>query len=129
MTALTWLAVALICLGGIGLAVAPYWSTPWPGVVLAGLSIFPLALEAWSGRNEDRSRGVIEALSRTATLEDKLAEAVRMASDAHKRIEATKDMMAGATVAAHAANERIGRMQDEINSLRNAASLRGTLGG
>jgi len=42
----THLSGALLLLTPIALGAAPYLGTPWPGVVLAGLSLLPHGLEA-----------------------------------------------------------------------------------
>lgn len=109
MTVRIRFAVALVGLSGAVLSLAPVFGTPWPGVVLAGLSLVPLALEAWLERGGANSKAQLATLDGQTAF---LNEAVMTLSARLKEADA-----------------RAVDQQQQINSLRNAASLRGTLGG
>lgn len=99
------LSTALLCLGAIALGATQYLGSPWPGVSLAALALLPWGWEAWLGvcRPQQDER---------APKWDKEAEG--LIRSAWKVVELEK---------------RVEEQGQQINSLRNAASLRGTLGG
>lgn len=105
-----WLVRTLLLLGVLLLVAAlAFHVSLWPGVVLAGLSLLPWAWEVWNGQGRASSEEEQLALERRVDALVTLAnEARKIAVDAHLRAE---------------------EHQQQINSLRNAASLRGTLGG
>lgn len=101
------LSVALLFVGAIALGATAYLGSPWPGVALCGLAVVPWGVGVWLVQ-----RAVTQA-----------------ANGQIERLSALEPMMVDAAMSTKAAHERIGRMQEELNSLRSAASLRGTLGG
>lgn len=99
------LSIALLCLGAIALGATGYLGSPWPGVALCGLALVPWGQDEWM-----RSRPVPDD-ARIASWEREADGLIRSAwkvTDLEKRLE---------------------EHDQQINSLRNAASLRGTLGG
>lgn len=103
------LTTALLCLGAIALAATTSLGSPWPGVVLCGLSA---GVWAWEVRGESNAKAAAETSARVAALEAGFAKAA----------EATAERI---SVAEHT----IGEHAVQINSLRNAVSMRGTFGG
>jgi hypothetical protein len=98
-------SIALLCLGAIAMGATAYLGSPWPGVVLCGLS-----LVSWTWSEWMRARPVPED-ARIASWEREADGLIRSAwkvTDLEKRIE---------------------EHGQQINSLRNTVSLRGTLGG
>ena len=98
----TWLTTLLLSMAGGTLCLGAVMGTLWPGVALAGISILPWAWEAWLARAAVPERHSIAAMG------DVLNKHSALLLDSERRLE---------------------EQGQQINSLRNAASLRGTLGG
>jgi hypothetical protein len=96
------LSVALLSMGAIALGATTYLGSPWPGVVLCGLSLVPWGWEAWLSRGEGTDRHTTEVMA---------------------------GLLAEHGAALVQANKRIEEQGQQINSLRNAVSLRGHMGG
>ena len=95
-------SVALLSVGVIALGATQYLGSPWPGVVLCGLALVPWIWQAWLGASRGR------AAQSEAVMGELLAKHADLLLNAQKRLE---------------------EHDQQINSLRNAVSLRGTLGG
>jgi hypothetical protein len=93
---------ALLLVAVVALVATQCLGSPWPGVVLCGLSLVPWAWEAWLSRGEGADRHTTEVMA---------------------------GLLAEHGDALVQANKRIGEQGQQINSLRNAVSLRGHLGG
>jgi hypothetical protein len=103
------LSVALLSVGFIALGATQYLGSPWPGVVLSGLALLPWGLGAWLARETTSTTGAAVAME--------------------QRLQVVGTMIDNAIVETHRAHSRLEEQGQQINSLRNAASLRGTLGG
>lgn len=103
------LTTALLFLGPMALGATQYLGSPWPGVVLCGLSIVPWGLGEWLGRGS------------AADSEERVSE--------RRRVDALVTLANDTRKVAVDAHLRIEEQGQQINSLRSAISLRGTLGG
>ena len=101
-------SIVLLCLGAFALGAVQYLGSPWPGVALCGLALLPWGWEARLGRE----RGAADA-----------------AGVMEQRLEVVGTMIQNAIVETHRAHSRLDEQNQQINSLRNTLSLRGTLGG
>lgn len=109
----TWLTTILLSMAGGTLCLGAVTGTMWPGVALAGISILPWAWEAWLGRTSGADAERFERID----------AAIREGQD---RLRATQ---ASANDAIGVIGTTLREHTEQLNSLRNAASLRGTLGG
>jgi hypothetical protein len=98
----TAISTVLLFLGAFVLGSTPYLTSPWPGVVLCGLAVVSWGLGEW--------------LAHAQGAEDASTSGLR-------------DYVNGLAGRVSRSEELAREQGDQINSLRNAVSLRGTLGG
>lgn len=103
------LTAALLALGSIALAATAWIGSPWPGVALCGLSLVPWSVGEW--------------------LEHVRGAKVEASAAIEERLQVVGAMIQNAIVETHRAHARIEEQGQQLNSLRSAVSVRGTLGG
>lgn len=108
------ISVALLLVGFIALGATPYFGSPWPGVALCGLSLVPWIAELVVMRDDE------EVNSHSIK---------QLADQIHELRSMVHTVENSARTALDATGTTLREQQQQINSLRNAASLRGTLGG